>query len=277
MTCWQTLPFRINPYLIEFNGFGIRYYSLMYLVAFIMVYLVIKFRLSRESFPYDISTIQEFFTWAAFGVILGGRLGYVLIYNFSFYVSRPWEIFLPFDFSNGIRFVGITGMSFHGGLLGVALVFVIFCKKKKINIWSFSDLICPVIPLGYTFGRLGNFLNGELYGRPTSLPWGMIFPQDPAQTLRHPSQLYEACFEGLCLFFILMAMRKTPWAKNKMAGFYLIGYGVIRFCIEFVRQPDAHLSPLPWGMTMGQILCSLMVIAGTSLISYPRSSTKKSP
>lgn len=276
MNWWQELPYHISPYLIQINGFGIRYYSLMYLAAFVSVYLVVRYRLSRESFPYSPELIQDFLTWAALGVILGGRMGYVLFYNFSYFISHPLEILLPFEFSNGIRFTGITGMSFHGGLIGVVLVFILFCRSRSINIWTFSDLFCPVVPLGYTFGRLGNFLNGELFGTVTTRPWGMVFPGDPLHLLRHPSQLYEAFFEGLVLFILLWAVRQKSWAHHRLFALYLTGYGFFRFFIEFIRQPDAHLNTIWLGLTMGQLLCGAMILVGGILFFRPGAGEKRS-
>ena len=270
MDWWQTLPYKISPYLIQINGFGIRYYSLMYLVAFASVYLLIRYRLTRENHPWTMEMIQDFLIWAALGVILGGRLGYVLFYNLPYYAAHPLEIFLPFSFSNGVRFTGITGMSFHGGLIGVATVFALFCRKHRINLWSFSDLIVPAVPLGYFFGRLGNFFNGELFGTPTTLPWGMLFPADPTRTLRHPSQLYEPFFQGILLFVLLWPFRNRPWARHRIFALYLTGYGMFRFFIEFVRQPDAHLETVALGMTMGQILCGIMVLTGMAIGAYTR-------
>lgn len=146
--------------------------------------------------------------WAMVGLIVGARLGYALFYNFSYFMAHPLEIILPFDFSDGIRFVGLSGMSYHGGFIGVAAVTIYVCHKHKIKLWQFGDWLCAAIPLGYMFGRLGNFINGELWGRVTTVPWGMYFPLDPTRSLRHPSQLYEALFEGLFLFCVLWPIRK---------------------------------------------------------------------
>ncbi len=175
MSGWQSIPFHINPNIIEIGSFQLRYYSLMYLVAFGLVYLLVQYRIKKENYAFKIETIQDYFIWAILGVILGGRLGYVLFYNFGYYMSHPLEIILPFEFSNGIRFTGISGMSYHGGVLGFILATVLFCRKAQIPFWRFVDLLVPVIPLGYTFGRIGNFINGELYGRATDAPWGMVF------------------------------------------------------------------------------------------------------
>jgi phosphatidylglycerol:prolipoprotein diacylglycerol transferase len=210
----------------------------MYLVAFGLAYLLVWYRISRENYEVKIETIQDYFVWAILAVILGGRLGYVLFYNFGYYASHPLEIFLPFEFSNGIRFTGISGMSYHGGVLGFILATALFCRKTKIAFWRFVDLLIPVIPLGYTFGRIGNFINGELYGRVTDVPWGMVFPTDPDGLLRHPSQLYEAFFEGIVLFALLWFLRRRSPFEGFLAGMYLLGYGVVRFFIEFYREPD---------------------------------------
>ncbi|NOX35810.1 MAG: prolipoprotein diacylglyceryl transferase [Deltaproteobacteria bacterium] len=266
MNKWNMLPYKISPYLIRVNGFGIRYYSLMYVFAFVTFYFLIRHRLRTEKFDMDMSLIDDFIIWAAIGVLLGGRLGYVIFYNLKYYLAHPLNIFLPFDFYNGFAYTGISGMSYHGGLLGVIAAVYFFCRKKNLNIWSFSDLLVPAVPLGYTFGRLGNFFNSELYGKATTLPWGMYFPSDPTHTLRHPSQLYEAFFEGVVLFVILWLVRRKKAFKHLMFGLYLLGYGAMRFMIEFVRKPDEQLNYVWHGFTMGQILCFVMVLTGFSLM-----------
>ncbi|HPG54177.1 MAG TPA: prolipoprotein diacylglyceryl transferase, partial [Smithellaceae bacterium] len=184
---WQHLPEHITPYLFSIGTFQLRYYSLMYIVAFVLVYFLVIYRIKNEKYKYTAEDIQDYLVWAMIGVLLGARLGYVLIYNFVYYLQHPLEIFLPFSFADGIRFIGISGMSYHGGVIGVIIMSVLFCRKRKIDFWKFADLICPAIPLGYTFGRLGNFINGELFGRATTMPWGMYFPLDATNTLRHPS------------------------------------------------------------------------------------------
>ena len=168
--------------------------------------------------------------------------------------------------SNGLHYVGISGMSYHGGVIGVILVSIFFCQKYRINFWRFADLLCPAIPLGYTFGRLGNFINGELYGRVTTVPWGMYFPLDPTHQLRHPSQLYEAFFEGIFLFIILWSLRKRKFFGGFLFCLYLIGYGLVRFFIEFVRKPDSQLEFIFGPFTMGQILCACMILGGTLIM-----------
>jgi phosphatidylglycerol:prolipoprotein diacylglycerol transferase len=268
---WQHIPESISPNLFEIGAFQIRYYSLMYIVAFMLTYILVAYRIKRDGYDYSLEIIQDYFIWAIIGLILGARLGYVLFYHLDYYLIHPLEILLPFDFSRGIRFVGISGMSYHGGAIGVLMASMIFCWKRKIDFWNFADLFCPAIPLGYTFGRIGNFINGELYGRMTDVPWGMYFPQDPTRQLRHPSQLYEAFFEGIVLFIILWSLRKKKTFDGFFFSLYLIGYGMIRFIIEFLREPDMHLGFIWASLSMGQLLCLLMMGAGMGVFAYRRS------
>jgi len=259
---WQHLPSRIDPNIFQIGSFQIRYYSLMYIVAFALTYFLVVYRLQKEKFPYTRETIQDFMLWAIIGVILGGRLGYVLFYNFEYYLRHPSEIFLPFDFSHGIRFVGISGMSYHGGLVGLIAAAVIFCRKYRIAFWNMADLFAPAVPLGYTFGRIGNFINGELWGRATTVPWGMYFPLDGSGLLRHPSQLYEAFFEGVLLFAVLWGLREKRYFEGFFVALYVAGYGLVRFFIEFYREPDAQLGFVLGSLSMGQVLSLLMVMVG---------------
>ena len=266
---WQHIPEHLNPVIFEIGGFRLQYYGLMYVVAFVFTYLLVKHRLKTEKrFAVSTEHVQALLTYMMLGVIVGGRLGYVLFYNPSYFLRHPLEIVLPFDFSDGIRFTGITGMSFHGGLACVILFAWLYCRKAGLNFREMADLFLPAIPLGYTFGRIGNFINGELYGRVTTLPLGMVFPSAPGGQLRHPSQLYEAFFEGVFLFAILWSLRRVIPVHGAMLACYLIGYGSIRFFIEFVRQPDAHLGPVLLFMSMGQVLCLLMILAGLLLYVY---------
>jgi phosphatidylglycerol:prolipoprotein diacylglycerol transferase len=191
-------------------------------------------------------------------------------------MSHPLEIILPFDFSNGFRYVGLSGMSYHGGLIGVVLVSIYFCHKHRINLWQFGDWLCTAAPLGYMFGRFGNFINGELWGRVTTVPWGMYFPLDATQKLRHPSQLYEALFEGLFLFCLLWVIRKRNPFDGFLIGLYIFGYGLVRFCIEFFREPDAHLGFVLGFNTMGQVLCTLMMMAGIAIILWRKQASSSS-
>lgn len=274
MNWWNNIPKHINPEIFEIGSFQVRYYGLMYVVAFAVVYLLVVYRINSEKYDYSKELIQNYFTWAILGVIVGGRLGYVIFYNLEYFINNPLEIIFPFDLSNGCRFTGISGMSYHGGVIGVILFSGLFCSKHQVNFWHFADLLCPAIPLGYTFGRLGNFINGELYGRVTTVPWGMYFPLDPSHQLRHPSQLYEAIFEGIVLFIILWNLRKMKVFDGFFLSLYLIGYGFIRFFIEFVRQPDSQLGFIFGPFTMGQILCAFMILGGILIMIIMRIKTK---
>ena len=169
---------------------------------------------------------------------------------------------------NGFRFTGITGMSYHGGLIGVIVAAVIFVRKNRLDFFQMADLVVPCIPLGYTFGRLGNFINGELYGRVTTLPIGMYFPLAPGPGRRHPSQLYEAFFEGIVLFIVLWTLKGHVRTRGAMLALYLMGYGLFRFFIEYARQPDAQLGFVFLSFSMGQMLCMAMILAGGALFFF---------
>ncbi|HOK06068.1 MAG TPA: prolipoprotein diacylglyceryl transferase [Syntrophales bacterium] len=277
MEAWRHLPEHVSPYLFQVGAFQLRYYSLMYLLAFALTYLLVAYRIKTEDAYRGLTMefVQDVMVFLILGLLIGGRLGYVVFYNPAYYLSHPLEIFLPFEFSEGIRFVGISGMSYHGGAIGVLLAGIFFCRRRGFDFWRLADLFAPAVPLGYTFGRLGNFFNGELYGRPTQVPWGMYFPLDPAGRLRHPSQLYEAAGEGLLLFFLLWLVRRRRPFDGYLLALYVIGYGLVRFLIEFFREPDAHLGFFPGGLTMGQILCLFMVAAGVALYRLRAGAAKK--
>lgn len=265
---WQHIPEHINPSLVHIGQFQIRYYGLMYIVAFSLVYLLSLFRARTEDFDYPKTLIENYFVWAILGLMTGGRLGYVLFYNLPYYLSHPLETILPFSFEGGLRFTGLAGMSYHGGLIGVILATAIYCRRNKIGFFAFADFLIPSIPLGYTFGRIGNFINGELYGRATTAVWGMYFPLDPEQQLRHPSQLYEAFFEGLVLFAVLWSIRRKKVFSGYFLSLYIMGYGIVRFFIEFVREPDFQIGVFFGFLTLGQILCLAMMIGGAGLYTY---------
>ncbi len=267
---WQHLPLRIDPNIFTVGAFSLRYYSLMYIVAFCLTYLLVMRRIKTEGLSLAAPFVQDALVWMIIGLILGARLGYVLLYNPAYYLHRPWEIVFPFDVSAGMRFVGISGMSYHGGAVGVIAASLLFCRSRRVSFWRLADLFVPAIPLAYTFGRIGNFLNGELYGRVTTAPWGMFFPLDPLQKLRHPSQLYEAFGEGIVLFSVLWMLRRRSPFQGFLLAWYLIGYGLVRFFIEFYREPDAQLGFVLGPLSMGQILCLLMMAAGGALFLLRR-------
>jgi len=271
---WQHLPQNISPVIVEIGWFRLQYYGLMYIVAFALTYFLALYRINHEArFEFSKNQVNDLTTYAILGLIIGARLGYVLFYNLSYYLRHPLEIFLPFSFSNGFTFTGISGMSYHGGLIGILLAVFWYIRKAKLNYWEVMDLYVPVVPLGYTFGRLGNFINGELFGRATTSPIGMYFPQAPGKALRHPSQLYEAFFEGIFLFIILWSVRKFRVPRGAMLALYVIGYGTVRFLIEYFREPDAHLGFIFLSFSLGQLLCAAMIACGISLYFYL--STKK--
>jgi len=261
---WQHLPQHISPVIFQIGSFKLQYYGLMYIVAFGITYFLVLYRLRREERFEKITQpqINDLTTFAILGLMIGARLGYVVFYNLSYFLKHPLEIFLPFEFSNGITFTGISGMSYHGGLIGALLAVGIYVRRNSLALRDVLDLFLPAIPLGYTFGRLGNFINGELYGRITTAPIGMYFPLSPEKSLRHPSQLYEAFFEGFFLFAVMWSIRKVRAPKGAMLAFYLIGYGLVRFCIEFYREPDAHIGFVVGLFSMGQVLCAGMIAAG---------------
>ena len=268
---WQHLPENINPVIFEIGSFKLQYYGLMYVFAFAITFFLVLFRIKREKgFEITSDQVKDLTTLMMVGLIIGARLGYVIFYNLSYYLKHPLEIILPFEFSNGITFTGISGMSYHGGLAGLFICALIFTRKAKLSFWQVSDLYVPVVPLGYTFGRLGNFINGELFGRVTSSSIGMYFPLAPGHGLRHPSQLYEAFFEGIFIFFVLWNIRKIKMPQGATFAFYLIGYGTVRFFIEYFRQPDTHLGYILFSFSMGQLLCAAMITCGALLLLYLR-------
>jgi phosphatidylglycerol:prolipoprotein diacylglycerol transferase len=269
---WQHLPETIDPVLLEIGGFRIQYYGLMYIMAFGLTYVLVRQRVRHETRFQSVSLaqIQDLLTVMILGVIVGGRLGYVLFYNLRYYLANPLEIVLPFRFDGGIQFTGIAGMSFHGGLIGVLLATWIYVRRHGPDYREVADLFAPAVPLGYAFGRLGNFINGELYGRVTTAPIGMHFPLAPGPGLRHPSQLYEAFFEGLVLFAVLWGLRRRSLPRGAMLALFLVGYGGVRFVLEYFRQPDAHLGFVWMHFSMGQLLCLAMVGAGAGLYAFYR-------
>lgn len=264
---WQHLPSKMDPIIFSVGPFKLQYYGMMYLVAFGVTYSLVRYRLAREPrFNVSVELVQGLATAIIIGLIVGARLGYVAFYNAAYYLSHPLEILLPFDFSNGMRFTGISGMSYHGGLIGVILAAIYFTRRNGLSFLEMADLFIPAIPLGYTFGRLGNFINGELYGRATTAKIGMYFPQAGASAMRHPSQLYEAFFEGIVLFTLLWLLRRRVPLSGAMLGIYLIGYGTVRFMIEFARQPDDHLGFVWLSFSMGQLLCAAMILGGVGVL-----------
>lgn len=271
----------------------------MYLVAFTVVYFLLIYRIRKKENAFEINKNQliDLSIYLITGLLVGARLGYVIFYNLPYHIDHPLEILLPFKIScftlhaSCFMYAGISGMSYYGGLIGVILAGWIFAKRKKISFWQLADFVIPAIPAGYFFGRIGNFLNGELYGRITEKPWGMYFPADFSRFLRHPSQFYEAFFEGLVLFLILWSVRNRKFSnchpeldsgskQNKIRfrikfGMtadgsllipYLLGYSFFRFCIEFFREPDPQIGLIYGLITLGQVFSILIMAVGAGLI-----------
>ncbi len=267
---WNLIPQHMSPTAVELFGFPVRWYGLMYLAAFFTCYQVIWHFIRKDKLPISKEQLDGLATWVIAGILIGARLGYVVFYNLPYYAQHPLESVLPFSLENGFRFTGISGMSYHGGLIGAFLSGSYYIRREKLDYWMATNLTFLAVPLGYTFGRLGNFINGELYGRPTDSPIGMLFPMDHTQQLRHPSQLYEMLFEGVILFFVLVGLRRIGKLRHHMMALYLVGYGSVRFVIEFFREPDAQIGLNSIGASRGQLLCAAMIIAGGALYFWRR-------
>lgn len=249
----------IDPVFVSFGPIEIRWYALAYLAGFVVgIWLCKKLalQLGQKPKPQD---YDDFLTWAVIGTLLGGRLGYVLFYQFEYYMTAPLEALKIWH----------GGMSFHGGMLGVIGAALLFVRKRGLPFFAFTDALACVTPIGLGLGRVANFINGELFGRVTDVPWGVIFPRG-GDLPRHPSQLYEATAEGLLLFCIMMLAARLPYVRQRpafLSGLFLVGYAVARFVIEFFREPDAQLGFLYGGATMGQLLCLPMFAFGVYVMT----------
>jgi phosphatidylglycerol:prolipoprotein diacylglycerol transferase len=279
----------IDPEIFRIGPFAIRWYGLMYALGFAASYLLVKFQLDRVNSrvqgkelrkkgqgsrgPASPSSgtgkgqgkseaalvfpelfLDSLFTWLILGLIIGARVGYVLFYDFGNYLKEPFEIFAVWH----------GGMSFHGGMIGSLLAGFLCCRKYKVDFWQTADLVIVTAPIGLGLGRIGNFINGELFGRVTDSPWGMVFPAGGLLP-RHPSQLYEFALEGVLLFVILWTIKDRKFASGSLCAFFLILYGLFRFLVEFFREPDAQLGFIAGPFTMGQILSALTAGAGIIL------------
>jgi phosphatidylglycerol:prolipoprotein diacylglycerol transferase len=249
----------IDPVAVDIGFVKIHWYGISYVVGILAAWLFLRTRGKQAYWSYNDEQVSDLIFYGMVGIIVGGRLGSVLFYNFSMYLQNPIEIF----------YLQQGGMSFHGGLIGVIVAVWFFAKKINKPLFEVIDFIAPAVPLGLGSGRIGNFINGELWGAPSNVPWAMIFP-DPAAggIARHPSQLYEALLEGLALFIILWWFSKTPRPVKAVSGLFLLGYGVFRFMVEFVRMPDQHIGYLAFDwFTMGQLLTLPMIIFGILLMT----------
>ncbi len=242
----------IDPVAISIGPLSIHWYGLMYLIGFTAAYYLMLHRAKQSNSGWNKEQVSDLIFYGAMGVVLGGRFGYVIFYNFSKFLDDPLWLFAVWE----------GGMSFHGGLLGVIVACILFGRRYKKSFFTTIDFAAPVVPIGLLTGRLGNFIGGELWGRVSDAPWAMVFPKG-GPLPRHPSQLYEMFLEGFVLFIIIWVFTSKPRPAMAASGVFMMGYGVFRFMVEFVREPDSHIGfdLLGW-MTRGQILCVPMVLVG---------------
>jgi phosphatidylglycerol---prolipoprotein diacylglyceryl transferase len=261
-----TFP-QIDPVIVSLGPLSLRWYGLMYLVAFGLAWWLANRAAKKPGSGWTEQQVSDLLFIGFLGVIVGGRIGYVLFYQFDFFLSDPLYLFK----------IWTGGMSFHGGLIGVLVAMAWFAWRNQKAYLQLGDFVAPLIPLGLAAGRLGNFINAELWGRTSDVPWAVLFPGGGALP-RHPSQLYEFALEGVVLFILIMLYRRSNPPTGSLGGLFLLGYGSARFYVEFYREPDAHLGVLSAGMSMGQWLSLPMIIAGIALLVYAyarRSKTTK--
>lgn len=253
------LPYpNIDPVALDLGFLQIHWYGLMYLVGIGGAWFLASRRLNAFDPTWSKEKLSDLVFWVAMGVILGGRLGYVLFYDLPAYIANPLLILEVWK----------GGMSFHGGLIGVMLATLWFARRNGKSFFELMDFIAPLVPIGLGAGRIGNFINAELWGKVTDVPWAMVFPTGGPEP-RHPSQLYQFALEGVALFVILWVYSRKPRPTMAVSGLFAVCYGIFRFIVEFVRVPDAQLGYLAWGwLTMGQVLCVPMVLAGLGLMVY---------
>ena len=273
LTILPLIPFpAINPVLLSIGPLAVRWYALAYIVGIIAGWFYARAIIASERYwggaaPLTVIDFDDFVIWITLGIILGGRIGYVLFYNLPHFAEHPLQIF---ELWNG-------GMSFHGGVLGCFVAIYAFARRRRIPLLSLGDVTTAVAPIGLFLGRLANFINGELWGRPTEVPWAMIFPNG-GPLPRHPSQLYEATLEGIVLFVVLALMVRAGALKRPglVSGSFLLGYGIARVICEQFREPDVQLGFLWGGLTMGMILCIPLMLAGIGLLTYTLTREAKS-
>jgi phosphatidylglycerol:prolipoprotein diacylglycerol transferase len=253
----------IDPILVDLGPIRVSWYGLMYVLGFFASYLLVRYQMKRKDFGVSKSEVENLYFYLIIGLMIGARLGYVLFYDLKVYLSDPFEILAIWH----------GGMSFHGGLIGVLVVGILFAWRNKKSFWKIADLIIVTAPIGLGLGRIGNFINGELYGRVSRVPWSMIFPKGGLLT-RHPSQLYESALEGGALFLILWFIKDKKLPTGGLLAIFLSLYGAFRFFVEFFREPDAQVGFILGPFTMGQVLTSFMVIGGIILFFYLRNREK---
>lgn len=247
----------IDPVFLRLGPLEFRWYGLMYILGFSAAYFIIKARVRQKNLPLTNDDVADLIFTVALGIILGGRLGYILFYNISYYISHPFKLFAVWE----------GGMSFHGGLIGAIVAGLYYIRKKEITFYQLADIGFLTAPVGLCLGRIGNFINGELYGRATDVSWGIIFPEG-GNVPRHPSQLYEAFLEGPLMFAILWLIGRTKHPAGVIFWAFICLYGLFRFIVEFFREPDAQIGFIITGISMGQVLSVPMVLIGGGMIGW---------
>ena len=251
----------IDPVIVQFGPLAIRWYALAFIAGLLIGWKYIQKLTTKPPHAMDNAQVDDFVVWATLGVVLGGRLGYVGFYNLSYYLENPLNILTVWQ----------GGMSFHGGIIGMIAAMWLFSKKRSLNFLAVCDVVAAAAPIGLFLGRIANFINGELFGRVTDVPWGVVFPHG-GPSPRHPSQIYEALLEGLVLFIVIYFLMKNETIRRRpgiISGVFLVGYGLSRAIVEFYRQPDAHIGFLSGGATMGQMLSVPLFLLGIYLIWRP--------
>lgn len=251
------MEINLDPILVKLGPIRLSWYGLMYVLGFLASYLLVRYQMRKRDFDITKPEVENFYFYLIFGLIIGARFGYVLFYDLKTYLDNPLEILAVWH----------GGMSFHGGLIGLLLVALLFSWKNKKSFWKIADLFIVTAPIGLALGRIGNFINGELYGRAAQVPWAVIFPKG-GPVPRHPSQLYESALEGGVLFFILWFMKDKNLPRGALLAMFLFLYGGFRFFLEFFREPDAQLGFVLGPFTMGQVLSTFMVGGGIFLFFY---------
>jgi phosphatidylglycerol:prolipoprotein diacylglycerol transferase len=251
----MTMTVNIDPILIEIGPIRVGWYGLMYVFGFLASYLLVRYQMKKKDFGVSRLEVENLFFYLILGLIIGARLGYVFFYDLKNYLFHPLEIFAIWH----------GGMSFHGGLIGVLIVGILFSWRNKKSFWKIADLFIVTAPIGLGLGRIGNFINGELYGRVTQVPWAMIFPTDKDLLPRHPSQLYESALEGGILFLILWFLKDKKLPQGGLLAAFLSFYGIFRFFVESFREPDPQLGLVLGPFTMGQVLSAFMIFGGILL------------
>ncbi|MCL0036870.1 prolipoprotein diacylglyceryl transferase [Thermodesulfovibrionales bacterium] len=258
------IPFPdIDPVIVQVGPLAIRWYGVMYIAGFVISYLLVRYQIKKKGLNFNSDFIMSLYLYLIVGLMIGARLGFVIFYGLPHFIHHPLEIFA----------IWFGGMSIHGGLIGSVFAGYLFCRRYKVDFWQMSDLVVATAPIGIGLGRIGNFINGELFGRITDLPWGIIFPAG-GPFPRHPSQLYQFALEGVALFIILWILKDKGLKSGVLLSFFIIFYGVFRFFAEFFREPDPHLGFILGPFTMGQLLSAAMIIVGAGIL-YMRGGVKQ--